>query len=219
MRRSRHIVLIAVTLALSAAPVAAADSKHGDGRAVVVPAGGQLTGQWFETFFEMTADESPFYDNGDPCVFFARNGKVLSAIVGGDGTVTCTAERGTVLSTGWDHFCSTFDEPPYNPAGKAEQRTCAFGLSQSVTTLTLTVDGITIDLLKRRFAVFSPQTTVDLPVGNIVGIDPGRHTLTSYGWEVLVRNLKVGRHVITLDVVDGDFSGSFEHIINIVPRT
>ena len=218
MCRSRRIVLIAVTLALSAVPVAAADSTQRDGRAVVVPGSGELFSQWFTTFFEMPAAESPFYDNGDPCVRFARNDKVLSAFAGEDGTVTCTAERGTVLFTGWEHFCGTFDQPPFYAVGRAEQRVCALAASQSVTTLTLTVDGTVIDILKPRFAVFSPQTTVNLPVDNVVGIDPGRHTLTSYGWGAVVRNLRVGRHVITLDVVDGDFSGSFEHIINIVPR-
>ena len=84
--------------------------------------------------------------------------------------------------------------------------------------MTLTVDGRTTNILKRRFATFSPYTVLNLPDGNIFEIDPGRYTLTSYGWEVLVTNLRVGQHVITVDVVDGDFSGSFEHIINIVPR-
>ena len=34
----------------------------------------------------------------------------------------------------------------------------------------------------------------------------------------MVVNLQVGRHVITIYGEDGEFAGSFEHIIGIVPR-
>ena len=62
---------------------------------------------------------------------------------------------------------------------------------------------VTVDILKPRFAAFTPLTTVDLPVDNIAGVPAQTGTLTAYGWNVLVRNLDVGRHVITTSVVVG----------------
>jgi hypothetical protein len=218
MSRSRCIILAAATLALCVAPVAAADDTNGKGRAVVVPAGPEITGLWFKTLFELPAAAHPFQGNGDPCVRLGRRGKVLTVAT----PATCTAEQGTAVYEGWDHWCSNFDPPdsPFYAVSAAEQRRCALAASQSVTALTITVDGRSTDILKRRFATFSPQIALNLPADNVFEIDPvvGPYTLTSYGWEVLVKNLRVGQHVIRIYGEDGDFKGSYEHIINIVPR-
>ena len=73
--------------------------------------------------------------------------------------------------------------------------------------------------LKPRFEVYSPLTRVQMPPGNEFSDYVGPGTFTSFGWEVLVRNLRVGRHVITTVVTFGDgVTIPFHHDIIIVPR-
>jgi hypothetical protein len=157
--------------------------------------------------------------HGNPRVKVGRGGKVLMAIAHG-GTVTCTAERGTMFTTGSDHWCSdTLDPPgPFTAVGRAAQRRCAKALSHKMKTLTITVDGVVFDINKPRFADFTPMLSLTLPVGNIFEVPPKSFTMTAYGWTALVGNLRVGRHVIVVHVVDGDADESGEHIIDIVPR-
>ena len=220
MRMSSRIGLAALALALLAAPAAAAKDSHEDGKAVVVPASGAINGEWYETLFALPTAVNPLAGNADPCVRLGHEGMVLSALAPG-GTVTCTAERGTALFTGSDHFCSTFDAPDsgFYAVGRAAQRACAMPLGQAMTALSITVDDAEpVDIFTPRFAAFTPLTTVRMPVGNLFDVAPQTATLTSYGWLALVRNLRVGRHVIVVDVEEGGFSGSYEHVIDIVPR-
>jgi len=43
--------------------------------------------------------------------------------------------------------------------------------------------------------------------------------ITAFGWDVLVRNLRVGKHLISTVVTFHDgVTASFDHHINIVPR-
>jgi hypothetical protein len=92
-------------------------------------------------------------------------------------------------------------------------------VSNSETAVSVTVDGRTVDIFKPQFEVFSPQTTVRLPPDNVFGVGPRTATITAFGWKVAVRNLRVGRHVITTEITFAD-GGSFpfDHFINIVPR-
>jgi hypothetical protein len=221
MNAHRITLAAALAVALVAAAAPAAAASRPDHRPVVVPAGGKINGEWIETLFAIPAAENPLAGNADPCVRLGHRGKVLSALALG-GTVTCTAEQGTVLFTGWDHWCSSFDDPDseFYAVGRAAQRKCAKRLNRSVTSVSITVDDAEpVDILKPRFAAFTPLTTVHLPAGNLFDVAPQTGTVTSYGWLAYIRPLRVGRHVITTDVVDGDFSGSFKHIIDVVRRS
>jgi hypothetical protein len=83
----------------------------------------------------------------------------------------------------------------------------------------VTVDGHTVDIFKPQFEVFSPQTTVQLPPDNVFGVGARTATITSFGWKVAVRNLRVGEHVITTEITFADgASYPFHHYINIEPR-
>jgi hypothetical protein len=213
-----RIALAAATVALFAAPVAAAHDRSNGGEATVVPAGGEIDAKYYETFFQLPAAENPLQGHGNPCVRVGHHGKVLMAIARG-GRVTCTAERGTMLATGSDHWCSDFFDPPgsrFYAVGRDAQRRCAKALSHEMTTLTVTVDGVVFDINKPRFADFTPLIRLKLPVGNIFEFPPQNVTMTAYGWTALVGNLRVGRHIIVVHVVDGDLNESGEHIIDIV---
>jgi len=218
MRHRCCALLAVVVVALCASPAAAAYDPQAGSRAVVTPAGPHVLAEWYETFLEMPAAINPAFGTGeDPCVRFGPGDKLLSAISFGE--VTCTAELGTVLNTGASHFCSTFDPPnsPFYAVGRREQRSCAQAVSPE-TGVRVTVDGHTVDIFRPQFTSFSPQTTVQLPADNVFGAEAQTATITAYGWHANVRNLRLGRHLITTEIdVDGD-TYAFDHFINIVPR-
>jgi hypothetical protein len=217
MRHLRCSLVAVLVVALCASP-AAADGPRADSGAVVTPSNGHELGQWYKTMLEIPAAVNPLFGTGDdPCVRFGPGGKLLVAISFGE--VTCTAELGTVLHTGWGEFCSTFDAPDsgFYAVGKQEQRRCAQAAS-SVTGVRVTVDGHTVDIFRPQFTFFSPQTTVHLPADNVFEAEAQAATITAYGWHANVRNLRVGRHVITTEIdADGE-TFPFDHVINIVPR-
>jgi hypothetical protein len=219
MRHPCCALLAVLVVALSATPAAADDDPHAGSGAVVAPSNGHELAQWYKTFLEMPAAVNPLWGTGDePCVRLGPGGKLLVAISFGE--VTCTAELGTVLNTGWGHFCSTFDPPdsPFYAVGRREQRICAQAVSPEAG-LRVTVDGHTVDIFQPQFTSFSPQTTVQLPADNVFGAVGQTATITAYGWHANVRNLRLGRHLITTEIdVDGD-TYAFDHIINIVPRS
>ena len=127
MRHLSWTPLAVLAVALCASPAAVAHDRHAGGGAVVTPSSPHQLAQWYKTFLEMPAAVNPLWGTGDdPCVRFGPGGKLLSAIAVG-GEVTCTAELGTVLDTGWGHFCSTFDPPDseFYAVGRREQRRCA----------------------------------------------------------------------------------------------
>ncbi len=217
----RHLrcALLAVVVALSAPSAAAARDPEAGGGAVVAPSNGHELAEWFKTFIELPAPVNPLWGFGqDPCVRLGPAGKVLVAISYGE--VTCTAELGTVLNTGFGHFCSTFDPPdsPFYALGKKAQHRCAREVSPE-TGMRVTVDGgQTVDLFQPQFTAYTPQTTVQLPVDNVFGVPAQTATITGYGWHANIRNLRVGQHLITTEI---DVFGStfrFDHFINIVPR-
>jgi hypothetical protein len=221
MRHLRCVLLAAVVVALSASSAAAAHHPHAGGGAVVTPAGPHVLAQWYKTFLEMPEAVNPVWGSGeDPCVRFGPGGKLLAAISFGE--VSCTAELGTVLTTGVAHFCSTFDDPtsPFFAVSKKDQRRCARAVSTWETAVSVTVDdGQTVDIFQRPYAALSPQTAVQLPVGAVFGEEAQAATITAYGWMANVRSLGVGTHLITTEVSFQD-GGTFraDHFITIVPR-
>jgi hypothetical protein len=216
MRHLRSTVLTALTVALCTAPPAAGHDPHqGRGRAVVTPSNGKLLGEYWAQIYSLPVSENPFVGNGDPCLTVAR-GVLLEAI----GGVTCTVEQGTAFTTAWGSSCSNVDPPPFFGADQAAQRACALAADQAVLALQLSIDGAPpIDIHRPRFESISRQRTVQLPADNIVGIDPQTATLTAHGWGAIVRNLSVGQHVVALDIVLADGSGSFPLFINVIPRS
>jgi hypothetical protein len=221
MRHFNCVPLAVLAIALCVSPAAAAHDRPADGGAVVTPSSPHQLAQWYSTFLEMPAAVNPLWGTGDdPCVRFGPGGKLLSAISFGE--VTCTAELGTVLDTGWGHFCSTFEfdvGTEFYAVGKREQRRCAKAVSQEETGMRVTVDdGPTVDMFRPRFTMFSPQTTVQLPADNVWGAAAQTGTVTAYGWHANIRNLRVGRHVITTEIDAFGETFPFHHIINIVPR-
>jgi hypothetical protein len=208
MRHLRNTVIAALAVALSTAPVAGAHNPHekGDGASVVPARGGGLSGgellgeAWARDAY---AGEDPFRGS---CVTLARN--VLAPHLGDDLTATCTATRKTRLFVYFGTACFNVEEGVGET--EREQLACAVALDQAIHELNVTVDRReTINIVRRRFELFSPQRTVDLPEGNIFGVPAQTATFTAHAWGAVIRKLRPGRHAVTVEVVAPDFGGAF----------
>lgn len=216
MRHLRPIVLATVAVALCAAPVAGAHDRHGGhSGAVITPTTGKLLGEAWAQLYALPLSKNPIEGNGDPCL---KVGRDVTVALGG---ARCTIRYGTALQLGSSGAWSNAERP--YPQTEAAQRAEALASSQLLTKLTVTVDhDRPVDLLRRRFELFSPQRTVRLPEDNILdGADPEapevpaqRITLTAHGYMALVRNLRPGRHTLELAGVyaDESFTVPFEEI-------
>ena len=70
-----------------------------------------------------------------------------------------------------------------------------------------------MNVVRRRFELFSPQTTADLPEGNFLGVPPQTITFTAHAWGAVVRGLRPGHHAVTLEVDNPDFGPPFSFTV------
>jgi hypothetical protein len=212
MRHLRRTVLAAIAVAICAAPVASAHSTHHDrGGAVVAPArggglsGGELLGAAWARGFAMPVGAVDPFRGG--CVPLARN--VLHPSIGDDGTATCTITQRTRLFVFFGSACSNVEPDPYRFDTEADQLACAAAVDQALHELNVTVDGETINIVRPRFEVASPQTTVQLPGENQFGVPAGPMTFTAHAWAAVIRRLRPGRHTVAVQVVAPDWGDPF----------
>jgi hypothetical protein len=200
MRRLCRCLLMALAIALCAAPVAGAHDQLTAGAGVIAPArggglsGGELMGEAQARQLEVPADEL----GSGRCFTVARN--VLAPDPGMDGTATCTGPRRTRLLLSFGFFCTDVTD---NVVTEQQQLACAVAGAQStIREMNITVDaGPTVNIRTPRFAASSPQCRVHLAPGNFLGVPTGPATFTTYGWAAVIRHLRPGPHTATLQIV------------------
>jgi hypothetical protein len=202
----RRAVLLALTLAVSATPVAAADGPR-DRHGGITPAthvkgatGGELLGDLVAQLLALPASANPLSSPTDLCLRVGRHGRVLAPI-GGSPEVECTVEVGTpVFITGPWANCSSAEPPPFFGATEAEQRACAIrevGLGRTFDRLEVRLDDRRpVDILNDRFFLVSPQEETVFPANPAFEARPGPATFVVAGYAVLIRKLRVGTHTV-----------------------
>lgn len=223
MTHLRRTVLAALAVALLAAPVAAADGSHEQGRdAAVVPvhkvAGiptGEFVGERWAEDYEAHASDTP--PPPDLCATVGRRHKAL--IMGpNDATTTCGVARRTQLVVfGMGNACSDVEPDPYFGADEAAQRRCATkGDYKFVKKIRVSVDGLPpVDIRTARFEVVTPQMTAELPEDNVFDIPAQTATLVAHQWMAQVRKLRPGQHTITVNRVTTEFAITSTFILNV----
>jgi hypothetical protein len=209
MRHLRHIALAALAVATCAAPAAGAhDRAKGGGHLLPSSAkvggltAGDVMGEAWYRNLTLPIAENPLVGNGDQCARLGRTGKVLLAI----GYESCTVPQGTtVYVIGITNCCTSVEEEPLFGLDAAAQRRCAItGLRPFTESLLLTVDGRKpIDLLKRRYEIYSPQRDVQLLPENLWDFPAGPATVTAWGWAAWLRDLPPGVHTLRSEAVFG----------------
>jgi hypothetical protein len=203
MRHLRFTVLAALAVALCAAPIAAADNRHGNGGgAVVAPArgggltGGELLGEAWAQGLTRPSSPDPFAGRCRP---LARN-VVIAAKV--NGTATCTVTRHTRLFIFFGSIFSPLDPPLFPTTEEAQLAAAVAADREAIQAMTVTVDRRTINIRTPRFELFSPQRTVQLPAENAYDAPAGTTlTFTAHAWGAVIRKLRPGQHTITIEVV------------------
>lgn len=116
-------------------------------------------------------------------------------------TATCAATQRTRLFLRFGTACFNVEEG----VGETEQEQleCAVTSDDEIAEINITVDsGETINVVRRRrFELFSPQRTVQLPDDNVFDVPAQVVTFTAHAWGAVVRRLRPGRHIITYQVV------------------
>jgi hypothetical protein len=217
MRHLRRTVLATLAIALCAAPVADAH-PHKGGHAVVAPArgggltGGELLGQVWARNLALPASNDPFSGR---CIPVARN--VIAPHPDATGIARCTATPRTRLFVFFGSYETNLD-PPF-PTTEEEQLAAAVAQDRALAEkINVTVDeGRTVNLLKRRFELFSPQRTVQLPADNGYGVPARTITLTAHAWGAVIRHLRPGQHRVTFEVVYSGDRFTLTVILNVVP--
>jgi hypothetical protein len=219
MSQPRRIVWVTLAVALSVATVAVAYDPHRDDRAVVAPArgggltGGELLGEAWALGLVQPADQPDAF--AGTCVTLAHD---VIAPHPDNGSATCTGTRATRLLVFWGSECSNRDDPPADT--RAAQLACVTTADRAIKALEVTVDdGDSIDIVRPRFELFSPQRTITLPPDNVFGTDERTATFTAHAWGAVIRSLRPGRHTVTFAVaLDGDQEERFTLTIDLTIR-
>jgi hypothetical protein len=129
---------------------------------------------------------------------------VLEVHYDDDFSATCSATKRSRLFLFFGSLCFSFDEG--SGPSTEEQLACAVRGDEAIDELNVTIDeGRTIALVRRKFELFSPQRTAQLP--------DGPATFTAHAWGAVVRNLHPGSHTVELELVAPGFGGTFTFTI------
>jgi hypothetical protein len=206
MRLLHMAALAAIVTLLPAASAAAGE------HAIVSRSDPRLLGELYADLYSLPVSENPFFGNGNRCLRLAR--RVVEAVEGGP----CTIPRGTADMIGLGSVWSNV-EPPF-PATAAAQRAVSLQADEDLfEKIDLKIDdSAPVEIRTRRYALFSAQRTVQLPVDNILGVPPQTVTLAGHGWFVMVRNLSLGTHTIVQDALlaSGDHQ-TLAYTVNVIP--
>ena len=204
----RLIALATVAIAACLAPVAPAHDRDRDGRPVVAPArGGGLTGG--ELLRESWATGT--YAGVDPfagaCKTLAPN--VLLPKPDATGIATCDATTHTRLFVRIGSACSKYDLDPPATIPKHNSRApwpltkpCRRSTSGSTAATRSTSSSHATNSSRHRESCSCRPTTSSAS-------KPGPVTFTAHAWGAVIRDLRSGRHSVTLDVRFTD-GGTFQ---------
>ena len=223
MRHVRLLVLALLAVALWAAPAAAAHPpQHKDGGAVVAPidrigglTGGELLAEsWARSL--TVSGEDPHIGG---CVPVAGTvGRLVEPVLSPEGTAVCKVRQGTKIAIWPGSECSNVEEPPFFGRDEAEQRACAIAVDQAIESILVSVDGSPpVDIRDPRYELVSPQRRVQLPPGNVLGVDPQPATFVAHSWAAVVRHPAPGRHTITVEIIGSEIAGTTTITVDVVP--
>jgi|SRR5687767_9431439 len=179
---------------------------------------------WWEWAFSLPAEGHPLFDETGVNAAAGQNGKVW--FLGGVFNATGTATRHIEVPSGTallfpiiNAECSTVESDPWFGSNEAELRECVEAHISSYSNLSLEIDGESVTDLE-QFNVISPMVSMNLPEGNILGVEAGPVQFVSGGIYAMVAPLSVGTHTIHFtgfSEVD-NFGVDVTYIVDVQPR-
>ena len=158
--------------------------------------------RYWTTIFTLPADRNPYAGTGDLCVPLDRR-TIAPFLLPPDAKspLTCTVRPGTrVLVLGAIAECSNVEAGDFHAETYREAIACAKAWIGNLTRHEVIVDERRrIDLLRGHSAATS-YLTAQLPANNIFGAEEGTTIRSaSFGYGVLLRPLRPGQHIITVE--------------------
>jgi hypothetical protein len=203
--------LISATIMLI--PMAAANAASPDAQKPPPP----LTAQWWQTFLAINSSNSNPLDRcdlGTPNVLF------LAGTAGGSTTRTCTVTANkSILVPLINVECSEDEDNGPTPN---EWRTCAQGITDQFTNLSLTIDGVPVSDDLTRFRVQSQVFSFTSADPNIFGVPPVTNSrAVADGYWALIKPLVPGTHTLSFGGAypPGHFTTIATYTLNVTPST
>jgi len=208
---------------------AAADASH-----IVVPPNSNAYGskfsewsaQWWQYVLSIPASENPLFDpDGSRCAIGQRGPVWFLFGWFGPGAAmrTCSVPDGTALFFPVLNVVDVNTTTQTAPDLRAETAPCL----DATTLLSVTVDGVSVPDLRKKFRVQSEVFDITLPADNLFGLDPGTYSpAIDDGFYVMLRPLGVGPHTVRFEgasagcrLIGGGFSVAVQYDLTVVPVT
>jgi hypothetical protein len=148
----------------------------------------EFTARWWQWFLSVPVAKNPA--TGGACST-AQLGSVwfLAAPFTGTGEVPCTVPAGKMLFFPiFNAECSSLEPPPFYGATPEARRACAKGFVDSVSNLSVTIDGVSLQQLQ-RYRVVSPDFDFTVPPDNVYGMPAGFGQASGDGYYVMIAPL------------------------------
>jgi hypothetical protein len=111
--------------------------------------------------------------------------------------------------------------PPVRPSPQTTRGDCDASRTfrAGFTEVLVSIDGgPSTNILLDRYLAVSPQTTVDIPEGNILNVSAQTTMFVAAGWVAMIRPLRPGTHTIQVAVLSTDGTRFVtEAIIEVAP--
>ncbi len=159
---------------------------------------GEWTARWWQWLIRIPENINPALDATGQNCHEGQSGPVwfLAGTFGGLNERNCDIPVGiSILFPVINAECSYAEYPDLQT--ESELRDCAVSSNDGVTELMVVIDGQTIDESQlRSYRVQSPLFDLDLPEGNILGLEVGSTQAVSDGFWVFLPPLAPGEHEI-----------------------
>jgi hypothetical protein len=206
---------------------AVADTPH-----IVVPPNSNAYGtkfsewsaQWWQFVLSFPASENPLFDpDGSRCMIGQRG--PVWFLVGwfgpGAATRACSVPDGAALFFPVLNVVDVNTTTQTAPELRAETAPCI----DATTLLSVTVDGVSVPDLRKKFRVQSEVFDITLPADNLFGLPAGTYSpAIDDGFYVMLRPLGVGSHTVHFQgasagcpLIGGGFSVDVTYNLTVVP--
>lgn len=151
-----------------------------------------LTAQWWQSFLSVDASTNPLSrcDVGPGKVVF------LAGTAGGPAARSCTISSDKAILVPMINVeCSEIEGNGTTPP---KLRSCAAGIADQFTNLSLAVDGVAVPGDLAKFRVSSPVFRFTSVANNVFGVPAATNTRSvADGYWALLRPLSVGTHTVS----------------------
>jgi hypothetical protein len=184
----------------------------------------EWSAQWWQYVLSVPSSENPLFDpDGSRCAIGQRGPVWFLFGWFGPGAATraCSIPDGTALFFPVLNVVDVNTTTQTAPELRAETAPCL----DATTLLSVTVDGVAVRDLQKKFRVHSEVFDITLPADNLFGLSAGTYSpAIDDGFYVMLKPLGVGPHTVRFEgasagcpLIGGGFSVAVQYNLTVVP--